>query len=57
MSKEYNLTLTENEINMVFNAMVEKPFREVAPLVAKLQEAYRQTNEQAIKPKEEGAVE
>lgn len=45
MGKEYNLTLTENEINLVFNAMVEKPFREVAPLVAKLQEAYRLTNE------------
>ena len=57
MEKQYNLTLTEQEINAVFNALVEKPFKEVAQLVAKLQDAYRQTNEQAIKPKEEGAFE
>ena len=57
MEKQYNLTLTEQEISTIFNAVVERPFKEVAPLVAKLQDAYRQTNEQTIKPKEEGVVE
>lgn len=42
MDKEYNLTLNEQEINALFNALIERPFKEVAPVVAKVQEAYKE---------------
>ena len=41
MDKQYNLTLNEQEITKIFYALIERPFKEVAPLVAKIQEVYR----------------
>ena len=46
MDKEYNLTLNEQEINALFNALIERPFREVAPVVVKVQEAYKAGEEE-----------
>ena len=41
MEKQYDVTFTEQEISKVFDALIDRPFKEVAPLVAKLQEIYR----------------
>lgn len=49
MGKEYSLTLTEQEITKVFDALIEQPFKEVAPLVAKLQGVYKAANADAAK--------
>ena len=46
MDKEYSLTLNEQEINALFNALIERPFKEVAPVVAKVQEAYKAGEEE-----------
>ena len=46
MDKEYSLTLSEQEINALFNALIERPFKEVAPVVAKVQEAYKAGEEE-----------
>jgi hypothetical protein len=46
MDKEFNLTLNEQEINALFNALIERPFKEVAPVVAKVQEAYKAGEEE-----------
>ena len=37
----FKLDLTEQELQTVFNSLVERPFREVAALVGKLQDVYR----------------
>lgn len=37
----FKLELTEQELQTVFNSLVERPFREVAALVGKLQGVYR----------------
>jgi hypothetical protein len=47
VGKEYSLTLTEQEITKVFDALIERPFKEVAPLVAKLQWVYKAANGEA----------
>lgn len=49
MEKQYNLTLNEQEITKLFDALIERPFKEVAPLVAKLQAAYKSANAPADK--------
>ena len=43
MKKEITLHLTIEEINIIFNALGERPFREVFELVGKINE---QSNEQ-----------
>ena len=47
MDKEYSLTLNEQEINALFNALIERPFREVAALVGKLQGVYKARTDKA----------
>jgi hypothetical protein len=49
MEKEYKVILNEQEITKVFDALIERPFKEVAPLVAKLQEVYKAANADAAK--------
>ena len=39
--KEFELKLTEAEMQTVFNALVECPFKDVAGLVAKVQATYQ----------------
>jgi hypothetical protein len=41
MEKGYNLALTEQELQIVFDALVEQPFKKVAPLVARIQAIYQ----------------
>jgi len=45
MEKNYEINLTEQELQIVFNALIDKPFKEVAMLVQKLQNIYRENNE------------
>ncbi len=45
MEKNYEINLTEQELQIVFNALMDKPFKEVAMLVQKLQNIYRENNE------------
>lgn len=49
MDKVYDLTLTEQEITKMFDALIDRPFKEVAPLVAKLQGVYKAANADAAK--------
>jgi hypothetical protein len=49
MEKEYKVILNEQEITKVFDALIERPFKEVAQLVAKLQEVYKAANADAAK--------
>jgi len=39
--EEFELKLTEAEMQTVFNALVERPFKDVAGLVAKVQATYQ----------------
>ena len=39
--KEFELKLTEAEMQTVFNALIERPFKDVAGLVAKVQATYQ----------------
>ena len=39
--KEYDLKLNEQEMQTIFNALLERPFKEVFQLVNKLQEVYK----------------
>lgn len=39
--KVFELKLTEAEMQTVFNALVERPFKDVAGLVAKVQAIYQ----------------
>lgn len=41
MEKGYNLALTEGELQIVFDALIEQPFKKVAPLVARIQAIYQ----------------
>lgn len=41
MGKGYNLALTEGELQIVFDALIEQPFKKVAPLVARIQAIYQ----------------
>ena len=45
MEKNYEINLTEQELQIVFDALMDKPFKEVAMLVQKLQNIYRENNE------------
>jgi hypothetical protein len=53
--KEYKFVLTENEANLVLNALAECPYKVVAPLIAKLQQqAAAQTDEPGAAAKVDG---
>lgn len=41
MERSFELKLSAAEMQIVFNALLDRPFKEVAPLVAKMQEVYR----------------
>ena len=53
MEKSYELKLNEQEIQIIFNALLERPFKEVAEMVAKLQELYRANYADPAQPKQE----
>ena len=53
MEKIFELKLNEQEISKVFDALIDRPFKEVAPLVAKLQEIYRANCADPAQPKQE----
>ncbi len=41
---EYTLTFTEQELNLLSSALVELPFKVVAPLIQKISEQVAQAN-------------
>jgi hypothetical protein len=41
IEKFFDLKLTEQEIQIIFNALLERPFKEVFQLINKLQEIYK----------------
>lgn len=41
---EYTLTFTEQELNLLSSALVELPFKIVAPLIQKISEQVAQAN-------------
>lgn len=41
MEKKYNLELNGQELQTIFDALVEMPFKKVAPLVARIQAVYQ----------------
>lgn len=56
--KSYTLTLTEDQVNLVGNALVERPYKEVANVLAILQQqvAMQQASGLEGTPKPETAV-
>ena len=56
MEKQYNLELNGQELQTVFDALVEMPFKRVAPLVARIQAIY-QAVENSAKAEENPASE
>lgn len=53
---EYTLTFTEQELNLLSSALVELPFKVVAPLIQKISEQVAQANapaEEQTAPAEE----
>ena len=44
--KLFEIELTETEVQIVFNALLDRPFKEVANLVKRLQDIYRGSVEQ-----------
>lgn len=44
--KTYNLQLTEQELNIVYNALLQRPYGEVAALIVNIQKQITQTNEE-----------
>lgn len=53
MEKSYELKLNEQEMQIIFNALLERPFKEVAEMVAKLQELYRANHADPAQHKQE----
>ena len=42
---DYELKLTAHEVKLIFDALVERPFKDVWELINKLQDAYKKEDE------------
>lgn len=51
--ESYTLTLAPQEVEAVFNTIAEKPYKDVAPLLAKIRDQIAQQQAKAASPPQE----
>lgn len=52
MDKKFTLELDSNDVNVIFNALVERPYKEVAHILATIQQQVQAQNASQNAPEE-----